>query len=136
MKDWFAALPTQNDTQMLANVTQHADLNINFASTMTLDFALRDRPVVNVEFDVSDPPVFGMPMSDYLHQFEHYRPVAELSAARYAKTREQLAEHVNAYLEDPTLDREGRRKFAEMQVSMPVGDSRRRIVQTLKSLSK
>ncbi|WP_442508742.1 hypothetical protein SH528x_000273 [Novipirellula sp. SH528] len=136
MKDWFSALPTENDTQMLTNITKHADLNINFASTMTLDFALRDRPVINVEFDVSNPPVFGMPMSDYIHQYEHYRPVIELGAARYAKSRSQLAEHVNAYLENPTLDQEGRQKFAEMQVSMPLGESRQRIVKTLKQLSK
>ena len=77
-----------------------------------------------------------MSMSDYIHQYEHYRPVNELGAARYAKTRSQLAEHVNAYLDDPSLDREGRQKFAEMQVSMPLGESRRRIVETLKQLSK
>jgi hypothetical protein len=136
MKDWFSAIPTASDVQMLTNITQHSDLNVNFASTMTLDFALHDRPVVNVEFDNSDPPVFGLPMPEYLWQFEHYRPVKELNAARYASTRELLATHVNAYLDDPTLDREGRRKFVAMQISMPLGKSCQRIVETLKKLSR
>ena len=70
---------------MLANLTEHCDLNINFASTMTLDFAIRDKPVINLMFDCSDPPVFGMSMNDYIEQFEHYRPVRELGAARYAR---------------------------------------------------
>jgi hypothetical protein len=42
---------------------------------MTLDFAIHDRPVVNVAFDVSDPPLRGIPVWDYYYQLEHYRPV-------------------------------------------------------------
>ena len=56
---------------MLANLTQHADLNVNMASTMTLDFALHDRPVVNVAFDAADPPVLGTPVWDLYYQYEH-----------------------------------------------------------------
>ena len=50
----------------------------------------------NVAFDVADPPVFGQPVWDYYYSFEHYRPVVALGAARFARTREQLAEHINA----------------------------------------
>ena len=54
-------MPTPEDVQFLANLTHHADLNINLGSTMTLDFGLHDKPVVNVAFDVADPPIFGHP---------------------------------------------------------------------------
>lgn len=134
--DWSRILPTREDIQFLANLTAHADLNVNLGSTMTLDFGLRDKPVVNVAFDVADPPIFGMPVWDYYYFFEHYRPVVALGAARFARTPDQLAEHINAYLADPALDREGRRKLAELQVGVPLGESNRRIINVLRDIAK
>jgi hypothetical protein len=133
--DWTRVLPTAEDVQFLANLTHHVDVNINLGSTMTLDFGLHDRPVVNVAFDCSDPPVFGMPVWDYYYNYEHLRPIVELGTSRIARTREQLADHVNAYLQNPALDREGRRRLAEMQVGVPPGESSRSIVKVLEQLS-
>jgi hypothetical protein len=133
--NWTRVLPTAEDVQFLTNLTHHVDVNLNLGSTMTLDFGLHDRPVVNVAFDCSDPPVFGMPVWDYYYNYEHLRPIVELGTTRIARTREQLADHVNAYLQNPALDREGRRRLAEMQVDVPPGESGRCIVNVLEQLS-
>ena len=74
------------DMQFLSNLTHHADLNLNLGSTMTLDFAVHDKPVVNIAFDVADPPPFGRPVWEFFYRFEHYRPVVELGAARSRAT--------------------------------------------------
>ena len=121
--------------QFLANLTYHADLNVNLSSTMTLDFALRDKPVVNVAFDVANPPRFGLPLWEHHYRFEHYQPVIALGAARFARSTDELAAHVDAYLADPSLDREGRRKLVALQVGQPLGTSGDRIVQTLETLA-
>ncbi len=134
--DWARTIPLAADVQFLANLTAHADLNINLASTMTLDFALHDKPVVNVAFDVADPPVHGVPLWDYYYQFEHYRPVVELGAARFARSPAELAQHVNAYLAEPALDREARRRFVELQVGAPLGQSGRLINEQLQRLAR
>jgi hypothetical protein len=115
----------------LANLTAHADLNVNFGSTMTLDFALHDRPVVTPAFNVTEPPVFNMPLRDFCLQFEHYRPVAELGAARFATAPGELAQFINAYLADSTLDREGRRRLVALHVNEPPGTSSQRVVDAL-----
>jgi hypothetical protein len=133
--DWQRVIPCPEDVQFLANLTYHADLNVNFGSTMTLDFAIRDKPVVNVAFDVRDPPTLGMSLWDYLCLFEHYRPVIELRAARFARSPGQLVSQINDYLDDPTLDQEGRRRFVELEVGVPVGASSQRIVDVLESIS-
>jgi hypothetical protein len=133
--NWTRVLPTAEDVQFLANLTHHVDVNVNLGSTMTLDFGLHDRPVVNVAFDCSDPPALGMPVWDYYYNYEHLRPIVELGTSRIARTREQLADHVNAYLQNPALDRAGRRRLAEMQVDVPPGESSRRIVQVLEELT-
>ncbi len=129
--DWSLVSPLPDDIDFLANLTHHADLNVNMASTMTLDFGIHDTPVVNIAFDVASPPPFGRPLWEFFYQFEHYRPVVELGAARVARSASELATHVNAYLEDPTLDGEGRRRLVALEVGAPLGQSSRRIVEVL-----
>jgi hypothetical protein len=133
--DWRGVIPQAEDIQLLANLIRHADLNINFASTMTLDFAIYDKPVINVAFDVSSPPHFNMPMWDYYQKWDHYRPVIEFAAARFARSPDELADHVNAYLDDPTLDREGRAKFRQQQISVPIGNSTEEVLSVLQQIS-
>jgi len=133
--DWSRVIPLPEDVKLLANLTHHADLNINLASTMTLDFAIHDKPVVNIAFDVASPPPFGKPVWEFYYQFEHYRPVVELGAARFARSPDELADHVNAYLENPALDRENRRRLVELEVSLPLGRSSERILEVLKSIA-
>jgi hypothetical protein len=133
---WDTAMPLPEDIGLLVNLTRHSDLNINFASTMTLDFALHGKPVVNVAFDMSDPGVYGIPQYDYVAQFEHYQPVIELGAARFAKTPEELAAHVNAYLENPELDAAGRARFVELEIGVPVGQCTGRILAVLEQLAE
>lgn len=132
--NWTRVLPTAEDVQFLTNLTHHVDVNLNLGSTMTLDFGMHDRPVVNVAFDCSDPPALGMPVWDYYYNYEHLRPIVELGTTRIARNREQLADHVNAYLENPALDREGRRRLVELQVGVTPGESSRRIVNVLEQL--
>jgi hypothetical protein len=133
---WSRVIPLASDVQMLANITQHCDLNINLGSTMTLDFAIHDKPVVNIAFDVSDPPPFGIPVWEFFYRFEHYTAVVKLKAARFARSAAELVEHVNAYLENPAFDAEGRRRLAEMQVGVPVGRSGARILEVLAGLAR
>lgn len=126
---WTNIVPTQEDVCFLANLTAHADMNVNVASTMTLDFALRDKPVVNIGFDV-DVDGRSRPWLQY-YSFDHYLPVVEFGAARVARSPEELAEHVNAYLRDPSLDREGRKKLVELEVGVSVGKASERVVEAL-----
>jgi hypothetical protein len=133
--DWSRIIPLPEDVQFLANLTLRCDLNVNMASTMTLDFASHDKPVVNLAFDIADPPVLGQPVWDLYYHFDHYRPVVELSAARFARSPDDLAAHINAYLEDPALDREGRRNLVEMQIGLPLGQSSREIIATLRQIA-
>ncbi len=134
--DWSRVMPLSEDVRFLANLTQYADLNVNLASTMTLDFAIHDKPIVNIAFDVASPPPFGKPLWDYYYRFEHYRPVVELGAARFARSPEELAGHVNAYLKNPNLDSDNRRRLVELEVNLPLGRSSQRIVEVLGAIAR
>lgn len=132
---FFGLMPSAEDVQMLANLTYHAHLNINFASTMTLDFAIRNKPIINVMFEVSDPPLYGTSMWEFVRGFGHYDPVVELGAARFARTGEEFVNHINNYLRDPSLDCEGRRRFVELEIGIPIGRSSERIIEVLEAIA-
>lgn len=133
--DWRDFLPTPDDIGLLANLTRHCDLNVNLASTMTLDFAIHDRPVVNLGMDMHDPPVYGGRLRDVYYRFDHYVKVLESGAVRVAYSADELCEHVNAYLEDPTLDREGRKRLVDLQVGRPIGSAGRHIAAAVRDLA-
>jgi hypothetical protein len=133
--DWSDVVPRIEDIEFLASLTKHADLNINMASTMTLDFAIHDVPVVNTAFDVSQPGPFGLPLWEHFYEFEHYRPVVELGAARFARSPEELATHVNDYLVRPDLDREGRRRLVDIELGNHRGPSAPRVVAALEEIA-
>jgi hypothetical protein len=135
-KAWTQIWPLALDVDLLSNLTWHCDVNVNFGSTMTLDFALREKPVVNVAFDVSTPPVFGAPFLEVNYQFEHYQPIIALGAARIAQSRDELARHVNAYLADPTLDADARRRLVELQLRQPISQATDRTLAALTSIGR
>lgn len=129
--DWTRVIPSAEDVRFLANLAHYSDMNVNLGSTMTLDFGLHDKPVVNMAFDVADPPHFGMPVYDYYYKYEHFRPVVEFGASKIVRSEDQLPGCVNAYLDNPALDREGRRRLVDLHVDVPPGQSSKATVAAL-----
>ncbi len=128
---WAAVSPTRHDMELLVNLTRHSDLNINMASTMTLDFAIHDTPVVNLGFDV-DP---SRNLTPRYYSFDHYRPVVEMGAARVARDPSHLAEIVSDYLADPSIDRDGRADFVDHELRVRPGDSVLAIAEALRVIA-
>jgi len=134
--DWARFFPLPEDVRVLANLTRHADLNVNLGSTMILDFSIHDKPVVNVAFDVADPPIFGMPVYDFYYRYEHLQPVLRLKATRIARSVDEFAQHINDYLEDPSLDRDGRRRLVQLQIELPIESSTDRLMKALQAIAQ
>ncbi len=133
--DWSQVRPTREDVAELANLVRHADVNVNMASTMSLDFAIADTPVVNLAWDATDPPVHGRPVDELYYRFDHYRAVVDAGAVRLARSPAELAAHVGAYLEDPSLDRAGRRRIVELELGIAPGAATASLVQATMDLA-
>ena len=131
-RPWQAAYPTPEDIDALCTLTAGADVNVNMASTMSIDFALRDTPVVNLGFD--HHPEDRRAAAYY--GFTHYRPVVELGAVQVAADAAQLAEQVSGYLRQPELDRAGRRALVELELGVEVGRSSDEVVAALREISR
>lgn len=101
----------------LANLTAtlcYADVVLNFASTVIIEAAIFDRPVINIGF-----PAYRR----IAYEFEYNKALLDTGAARLAESPEDLAGLVDRYLEEPGLDREARRGLLQAYVPFRDGQT-------------
>jgi hypothetical protein len=110
----------------LANTMRHSDVVVNVASTLAVEGAIVDTPVVNVAFDGERPTEWARSARRY-YRFTHYVNVTRHGAVRVAETPAQLVESIGRYLDDPSLDREGRRRVALEQCGFLDGRAAERV---------
>lgn len=93
------------------NTFRHADVVINLSSTVTIDAAIFDKPVINLDFD----PQPGQPdqalIYDINHRWNHFKPVAESGGVWLVKNFDELSAAVKGYLENPALHRAERKSI-------------------------
>lgn len=122
--------PNEEDIKSLVNTVSHSDVLIDVASTMTIDAALMDRPVVNVRYHFR-PPETRPPWGVFIYDTTHYAPLITTGGFRMAHSPSELVEHVNRYLDDPSLDRDGRRRLAGLVCGTLDGRAGERSAETL-----
>lgn len=123
IKKWT---PDYEEIKDLVNIVKHCDVLINVASTMTVDAALMDKPVVNVRYYLSkneSKPPWGI----YIYETTHYKPLISTNGFRIADNPEKLVELLNLYLENPHLDKDGRERIVKMICGYPDGKAYEKI---------
>lgn len=125
--------PSREDMYGLAEVMGHADVVLNIASTITLDAAAFDTPVVNIVFDGRD----NLPWEDScrrFYQFDHYRRVVATGGVAMAHDVEELVQQVNTYLLDASMHRQGRERIVREQFWRLDGLAGQRVAEQLLAL--
>src|SRR5688572_9865379 len=106
---------SQDERQVIewVNTFRHADVVVNLSSTVTIDGAICDRPIVNLDYD----PTPGAPhqelVKDINHRWSHFKPVAESGGVWLVNDDHELVEAVRTYLRQPELHREARRRMVD-----------------------
>jgi hypothetical protein len=124
--DGLAVDVTADSQQHLADTLRHSDVVVNVASTIAIEAAIFDTPVVNVAFDGETEAEWTKSARRY-YRFTHYINVTRHHAVRVARTPAQLVEEVARYLTDPARDREGRRAVVREQCQFTDGRSAERV---------
>jgi hypothetical protein len=124
--DGLAIDITTENQRHLANTMRHSDVVVNVASTIAIEAAIFDTPVVNVSFDGETPSEWVRSARRY-YRFTHYVNITRHGAVRVAEDPAQLVEHVGRYLEDPALDREGRHRVVLEQCQFLDGRAGERV---------
>jgi len=117
----------ENDLLNLKYTILYSDVLINYASTISLEAFVFDKPVVNIGFPAK-----------YLdaYSFTHYKQIIDAQAVKLAKSVEELVQGVSAYLKDPLLDVENRKKIFNEFLFFHDGLSYKRNVDFLEKIIK
>ncbi len=103
------------DTGHLLNLIYHSDVVVTGASTIALDAAVFGKPVICVGFDPGGcRPKYWHSVRRFYDHYTHFEAFMETGAARLARTPEELAKHINAYLPNPALDEEKRKEAVRL----------------------
>lgn len=111
--DEVRLMPQPEDLYTYSSQVRHAALSINAASTVTLEFLLLDKPVINLDFD---PPQTQLhPSQGYARhiRFDHFAPVAESGATMVARSSEELKQFIERGLKEPEADSAKRKAFVQ-----------------------
>lgn len=106
---------TQDEIQIIewVNTFRHADVVVNLSSTVTIDAALFDKPVVNLDFDPQPGQKDQQLIKDVNHKWTHFKPIAESGGVWLVNDLEELETAVKTYLRKPELHRTERKWIAE-----------------------
>lgn len=124
--DPIGYFPSRGDLHHLANTVRHADVVVNMASTITIEAAMLDTPIVNLGFSLSEPERFRQNIIRD-HWDRHYRHILECDAIYMAESAEDLFRYVNRALENPEDKRDNRRRLAERLTFSTDGRSSERL---------
>lgn len=122
-------LATPNDQARLVSALAHAEMCVNVASTMTLDAALLDRPVIGIDFSTEADAPRGIMYEEY--GVEHYRPLVERGGLRVARSWNELAALMESAITDPSRDRLQRAQMVEYECGRADGCAATRLTAAL-----
>jgi CDP-glycerol glycerophosphotransferase (TagB/SpsB family) len=126
--------PTTKENQEFVNTIAHADVVINLASTITLDAAICDRPVINIAYDLSPNLRYQARLNQYYTEYDHYQTVLQCGAVRLARSHEELLSHIKTYLLHPEFEREGRKKLVGLWCGPNDGRAGKRLATSILQL--
>lgn len=98
--------PNNDNLYHLGATMKHSDIVLNVASTIAIDSAWFDTPVINVAIDMKNPDYEGSIRRYY--DYTHYKEVVDCHASSLAYTDNELISSIKLYLDNPDNDSEAR----------------------------
>lgn len=105
---------TQDRVQIVEwiNSFRHAAVVVNLSSTVTVDAAIFDKPIVNLDFDPQPGQSDQKLVEDINHKWNHFQPIAESGGVWLVRDFDEMVGAIGAYLEKPDLHRNERQWIA------------------------
>ncbi|MRX67893.1 UDP-N-acetylglucosamine:LPS N-acetylglucosamine transferase [Flavobacterium resistens] len=131
-ESWSQRIPSQEDIMDLRALLENSDLSINMCSTMSLDFMLFDKPVVNTVFGNLENGLYN---DQRFLNYVHYKKVIDGNAVTIAKDKKELIEQINLALNHPKERELERKAMIDLQIGQDLEGTSKRIASTLASFN-
>lgn len=120
------------DMDEKSSMMAHSDVFVTVYSTMVVECAVHDTPIVAAVIDVpggwNQPKKYSLSLKEIGNWPTHQR-FRGARAGRVAKDDEELCYAINVYLRDPRLDSAERKKFVEDEITFTDGTSGKRTAE-------
>lgn len=121
--DWDMAV---DELRHLSDSLYYMSVMVCYASSISIDGAVFDKPVININFDIGDhTPENPSPRRHYVKR--HYVQALKTGGIRLVNNEEELVKWVNIYLNDSLVDSENRKRLVMEQCVYLDGQSGERI---------
>jgi hypothetical protein len=127
-ESWSQRIPSEEDIKDLRSLLEYVDLNINMCSTMSLDFMLFDKPVINTVFG---NPENGLYDDQRFLGYDHFKKVVDSQSVTIAKNPTELIDQIQEALAHPSARTKERKALIELQISEDLVGTSKRIAATL-----
>jgi hypothetical protein len=117
-RDWSRFTPTRGDSARLANLVRHCDMVVNLGSTMALDFAIRGKPSIYLNYEAHSQP--GGWTAAGLYREPHFARVHRLQPVHWARSPGEIGALVAHALRHPEDRADARRAWIEETVALPL----------------
>ena len=118
--------PSQSDSAHLGALMRSAAVMIHPGSTLSVDAAAVDCPVIGLGFDGYATRPYGQSIRRWW-DFSYQQPVLASGGIRITNSPQELIDLVNLYLENPAQDAQGRARIRAEQCQWTDGQSGKRI---------
>lgn len=114
----------------LADTLAHLDLLVCYASSISIDAAVFDKPVINVDFELRPHEMLAKSPTQF-YRMTHYRNALATGGIRLARSKEDLLDAIRVYAADPRRDRDGRERLVREQCGIMDGKAGERLATAL-----
>lgn len=104
-------VPRSREIEISRDCLYFCSLNINIFSTVTIEAAMLDKPIIHIGFDPI-PVKNRIPCREY-YNFEHFRPITDSGVSDLVTSFDELFVACDRALSDPTRKHQERRSLAD-----------------------
>jgi hypothetical protein len=133
VESWSQRIPSEEDIIDLRSMLEYVDLNINMCSTMSLDFMLFDKPVINTVFGNLENGLYN---DQRFLEYNHFKKVVDSESVTIAKNAAELTMQINDALSNPEKRTLQRKKLIALQISQDLKGTSERIAKTLSEFNE
>jgi hypothetical protein len=120
------------DMDEKSSMMAHSDVLVTVYSTMVVETAVHDTPIVAAVIDIPGgwnvPKKFSLSLKE-IGGWPTHKRFCEAKAGRVATNENELRDMLNMYLKDPALDSAERKKFVGDEITFTDGMSGKRTAQ-------
>ncbi len=110
----------------LGDTLAHMSLLVCYASSLSVDAAIFDKPVININFEVVKSATMQESPTQY-YKTAHYKKALDSGGIKLVGSEQELVSTVREYLGHPSNNEDGRRKLVASQCVFTDGLSGKRI---------